>query len=199
MAEPLRRPADWQDLLATPEDVKVEVIGGELISTHPRPRPAHARAQAALSFEVWGGYDRGRGGPGGWWILPEPDVRLSPHDIVSPDLAGWRRERVPEFPAERPIDVVPDWVCEVLSPSTAGRDRTLKADLYLRSGVPYYWLADTELRTLEALAAHSGRWVRLGAWNDGDRARVEPFEAVEIDVGGLFPPAAADDPRAEKG
>lgn len=187
MAEPLRRPASWQDLLETPEDVKAELIAGELISTHPRPRPAHGHTQHALSGNFWR-FSGGEGGPGGWWFIVEPDVRFSPDDIVSPDLVGWRRERVPVFPAERPIDFVPDWVCEVLSPKTARRDRIVKADLYLRFGVPYYWLVDIDLRTLEALEAQAGRWVRLGAFSDGERARVAPFEAIEIEVGSLFPP-----------
>ena len=150
-----RRPAGWQDVLATPEGVKAEVIAGELF-VHPRPRPAHGHTQASLSSEVFPAYYHGRGGPGGWWIVIEPDVELGPHDIVSPDLVGFRRDRVPEFPAERPIRVVPDWVCEVLSPSTARRDRIEKADLYLRSGVPHLWFVDLESRVLEAFAARDG-------------------------------------------
>lgn len=189
MAEPLRRSAGWADLLALPEDVKAEVVAGELW-TSPRPLPAHGNIQVALSSELFP-FDRGRGGPGGWWLVIEPDVRLGPHDIVSPDLVGWRKARVPNFPLERPIEIVPDWVCEVLSPSNASRDRTKKADLYLRAGVPFYWLIDPEARTLEALAAESGRWVRLGAWTDGDVARVAPFDALELEVGVLFPPVAA--------
>ena len=188
MAETLKRPAGWSDLLALPEDgLRAEVLAGELI-THPRPRPAHGRTQAILSSSLTPPFDLGEGGPGGWWLVIEPDVQLGPHDIVSPDLVGWRRERMPEFPAERPITLAPDWVCEVLSPGTARRDRTIKADLYLRAGVPHYWLLDIELRTLEALEAQSGRWVRLGAWSDGESARAAPFEAVEIVVGTLFPP-----------
>ncbi len=142
-----------------------------------------------MSVRIGGPFDLGEGGPGGWWILMEPDVDLGPLDIVSPDLAGWRRERIPDFPPEQPIAVTPDWVCEVLSPKTARRDRTMKFDLYLRSGVPAYWLVDLELRTLEAFEAQNGRWVRLGAWTDGDKARIAPFEAIEIDIGTLFPPS----------
>lgn len=187
MAEPLRRPAGWQDILAAPESLKAEVIHGEL-SLMPRPRPPHGRSQAVLSSWLSAPFDLGEGGPGGWWIVIEPDIAFGPHDIVSPDLAGWRRSRLPELPQERPIELGPDWVCEVLSPSSARRDRLTKADLYLASGVPFYWLIDTDLRSLEALAAESGRWVRLGAWTDGQRAAIPPFEAVEIDVGSLFLP-----------
>jgi Uma2 family endonuclease len=183
-----RRAAGWEDVLAAPEGVKAEVIAGELF-LHPRPRPAHGHTQASLSSEVFPAYYHGRGGPGGWWILIEPDVDFGPHDVVSPDLVGFRRERMPDFPAERPIRVVPDWVCEVLSPSTARRDRIEKADLYLRFGVPYLWLVDLESRILEAFEARAGAWVRLGAWSDGDRPQVPPFDAIALPVGSLFPPA----------
>jgi Uma2 family endonuclease len=190
MSDPVRKPAGWADLAALPEDVKAEVVAGELY-TAPRPRPAHGRAQALLAGNLAGPFDLGSGGgPGGWWIVVEPDVQLSEQDVVSPDLAGWRRSRVPDFPTERPVVAVPDWICEVASPSSVRRDRTVKADLYLRSGVPYYWLLDPEERTLEAFEAQEGRWVRLGAWSDGDRAAVAPFDAREMDVGSLFPPIA---------
>jgi Uma2 family endonuclease len=190
MGETLRRLAGWEDLLALPEGGKGEVLAGEL-QVSPRPRPAHGRTQVILSARIGPPFDLGEGGPGGWWILIEPDVEFGPHDIVNPDLVGWRRERVPEFPTEQPVAIVPDWVCEVISPRTARRDRTVKADLYLRAGVPHFWLVDVELRTVEALEAQAGRWLRLGAWADGDRARIPPFDALEIDVGSLFPPTPA--------
>jgi Uma2 family endonuclease len=189
MAESLKRLAGWEDLAALPEGGKAEVLAGEL-QVFPRPRPAHGRTQAAISGSLWPPFDHGTSGPGGWWIVIEPDVQFGPHDIVNPDLVGWRRERMPAFPEVQPIAIVPDWVCEVVSPRTARRDRTVKADLYLRSGVPHYWLVDIDLRAIEALEAHSGRWVRLGAWSDGERARIPPFDAIEIEVGSLFPPAA---------
>lgn len=189
MAEPLRRPAGWHDILIAPSGLKAEVIDGEL-ELSPRPRPAHSRSQTLLTYRLTGPFDLGEGGgPGGWWILIEPDILFGPHDIVSPDLAGWRRSRLAALPAERPIAVAPDWVCEVLSPSSVRRDRLVKADLYLAGGVGHYWLLDTEARTLEALEAREGRWLRLGAWSDGHRAAIPPFEAVSIDVGALFPPA----------
>lgn len=189
MAEPLRRPAGWRQILEAPEGTKAEVLAGEL-HLLPRPRPVHGRAQAVLSSRLTPPFDLGDGGPGGWWLVLEPDVVFGPHDIVSPDLAGWRRERLPELPNEGPISLAPDWICEVLSPSTARRDRLTKADLYLRSGVPFYWLLDPELGTLEALAAEAGRWVRLGAWTRGQRAEIPPFEAASLDVGSLFLPTA---------
>lgn len=187
MAEPLRRLAGWDDILRAPENLKAEVVAGEL-ELPPRPRPAHSRTQFLLGHRLAGPFDDGEDGPGGWWFLFEPDIELGAHDIVNPDLVGWRRSTLPEFPEERPIRVRPDWVCEISSPSTARRDRITKADLYLRAGVPHYWLVDPEARTLEALEASQGRWLRLGAWTDGDRAAIPPFEAVPMDVGSMFPP-----------
>lgn len=188
MARSLRKPAGWREILETPEHLKAEVVAGELW-TSPRPHPAHGRCQAVLSSELSGPFDLGKGGPGGWWILIEPDVQLSPQDIVSPDVVGWRRETLPEFPSERPVATVPDWVCEVLSPSSAGRDRTLKADLYLQAGVRHLLLVDPEQRTLEAFEGKNARWLRLGAWSDGDRVGVPPFAEREMEVAALFPPA----------
>jgi len=191
MAETAARPRGWHDILGAPEGLRAEVVGGDLF-TSPRPHPRHGVAQAVLAVEIAGPFQVGRGGPGGWWILIEPDVAFGPHDIVSPDLVGWRRERVPEFPDEQPVSIRPDWVCEVLSPRTARRDRTAKSDLYLGGGVPHFWLVDPEERTLEAFELDEGGWLRLGAWGEGDRACVRPFDAVEIDVGALFPPRSGD-------
>lgn len=192
MAETAARLKGWQDVLAAPEDLKAEVLAGELF-TMPRPHPRHGWVQAVLSSDLTAPFGQGRGGPGGWWILIEPDVLFGPHDIVSPDLVGWRRDRVPAFPDEQPISIRPDWICEVLSPRTASRDRTSKSDLYLRSGVPDYWLVDPAARILEAFELEEGGWLRLGAWGDGDRARIRPFDAVEIEVGALFPPEPRSD------
>jgi Uma2 family endonuclease len=188
MGEPARRLATWEDLLTTPDDGRVwEVLGGSL-EAQPRPRPGHGRVQARLSAALSDPFDEGRGGPGGWWLVIEPDVELEAHEIVVPDLAGWRRERLPTFPDERPIRLRPDWICEVSSPSNRWRDRGRKADLYLRVGVPHYWIVDPDERLLEAFEARAGAWVRLGAWSDGDTPRVAPFEAIPLDVEGLFPP-----------
>jgi Uma2 family endonuclease len=180
--------ATWQDLRDTPENgIKYESLSGTLEAL-PSPLPGHRLVQGVLVSELHAPFSRGRGGPGGWWNLIEPDVSLGVHDIVSPDLVGWRKERVPVFPAVRPIAAVPDWICEVLSPSTERRDRVHKASLYLAVGVPFYWIIDVAARTLEAFRAHEGVWVRLGAWTDGDQPGIAPFEAM-LDVEGLFPPA----------
>ena len=138
MSEPARRVATWNDLAATPDDGRVyEVLDGE-VEASPRPLPVHSRAQAIMASEIAGPFDRGRGGHGGWWILIKLDVELGDHQIVVPDLAGWLRSRLINLAQERPITTVPDWICEVVSPSERGRDRLRKADLYLRVGVPHY-------------------------------------------------------------
>lgn len=187
MAMPAMKPATWDDLLALPEDVRAELIGG-VIEVAPRPLFHHARAQGVVSNSIGGPFDYDRRGPGGWWIITETDIAISPYDIVVPDLAGWRRERMPTPPDTRPVTLAPDWVCEILSPSTARRDRTVKAELYLSAEVGHYWLIDPAARLLEAFASRDGAWVRLGAWSDGDAPRVAPFDAIALDVGGLFPP-----------
>lgn len=184
--------ATYEDLLALPEGARGEIVAGEL-QLSPSPRPRHSRTQRALSGFIGQPFDDddGHGGPGGWWILTEVDVRLSPHDIVRPDLAGWRRDRLGADPWDTlPIDVIPDWICEVLSPSNAAHDRVTKRRLYARHRVPYYWLVDPQTRTLEALRLEGELWVETGSWGEGDVARVEPFDAIELDVGRLFVPAS---------
>lgn len=191
MADAARMPATYADLLRLPDDVRAEILAGEVV-TAPAPLPRHSRVQRSLSRFVGGPFDDddGRGGPGGWWILLEVDVALGPHDVVRPAVAGWRRERLPSPGDVRPIEVSPDWVCEVLSPSTTVRDRTLKRDLYAGAGVGHYWIVDADARTLEAFALDGGRWVLVGNHDDGATARIPPFEAVELEIGRLFLPRA---------
>ncbi len=182
--------ATYEDLLRLPADTRGEVLAGELILA-PSPCPRHSRTQRALGRFIGGPFDDddGHGGPGGWWILVEVDIRLSAHDIVRPDLAGWGRDRLGADPWDTlPVDVVPDWVCEVLSPGNAAHDRVTKRRLYARHRVPYYWIVDPHPRTLEALRLEGELWVETGSWGDGDVARVEPFEALALDVGRLFTP-----------
>jgi Uma2 family endonuclease len=187
---PARKLATYDDLLDLAGDVRAEVIRG-VVLTLPSPLPRHAKAQGVLRSLVGGPFDDddGRGGPGGWWILLEVDVRLSAHDIVRPDLAGWRREHLPDPWDLRPIDTRPDWVCEVLSPSNVAHDRVQKRHLYAAHGVPFYWLVDPEARTLESLRLQDGAWVDAGTYDDTATARIPPFEAIELEVGRLFPPA----------
>jgi Uma2 family endonuclease len=190
-----RKLATYADLLALPEEAgRAEVLAGEL-TLSPAPLPRHAHSQGAARRFIGGPFhdDDGRGGPGGWWIFAEVDIALGPHDIVRPDLSGWRRERLPRPGKARPVEVVPDWVCEVQSPSTAARDRVLKRRLYAQAGIAHYWLVDPELRLLEALALREGQWVELGVYDDTSLARIAPFEAVELEVGRLFLPKEADE------
>ena len=185
--------AVYEDLLHLSEDARAEIVNGQII-VQPAPLPRHSRAQRSLGRFVGGPYDDddGVGGPGGWWIFVEVDVRLAPHDIVRPDLAGWRRERLPKPGTIRPIDIAPDWICEVLSPSTATLDRVTKRALYARHGVKHYWIGDPEARTLEALELNDGRWLELGAWAAGSAARIAPFADIEIELQRLFLPPEAD-------
>jgi Uma2 family endonuclease len=185
-----RKLATYDDLLRLGDEQRGEVIAGSLVLA-PAPLPRHSRVQGALRRFVGGPFDDddGHGGPGGWWILLEVDVRLSSHDVVRPDLSGWRRERLPSPWDTRPIDVAPDWVCEITSPSNARHDRVTKARLYASSGVRALWLLDPVEHVLEALVLdEQGRWVEAGRFTDGDVARVAPFDAIELDVARLFPP-----------
>lgn len=193
-ATPAPKLATYGDLLAMPAEERAEILAGELV-TAPAPLPRHSKAQGAARRFLGGPFDDddGRGGPGGWWIFVEVDVRLGQHDIVRPDLAGWQRERLVRPGSTRPIDIVPDWVCEVVSPSTASRDRVTKRNLYARSGIAHYWLIDPEARVLEALALRDGNWLELGVYDDSATARIPPFEAVELEIGRLFLPREADE------
>jgi Uma2 family endonuclease len=185
--EPARRRATYHDLLSLPDDIRAELLGGQIV-TMPAPRPRHSKPQGALRRFIGGPFDDddGHGGPGGWWIFVEVDVQLG-QDIVRPDLAGWRRERLPE-PDLRPIPVVPDWICEILSESNEAHDRVLKRHLYSEHGVPHYWIVDPAARTLEALELAGGRWTDTGSYDEHALARVRPFESVELPIGRLFLP-----------
>lgn len=189
MSDAAPRLATYEDLLNLPEDVRAEVLGGAVV-TAPAPLPKHSKAQGALRRFLGGPFDDddGYGGPGGWWIFVEVDVALGRHDIVRPDLAGWRRERLPNPGEQRPIGIVPDWACEVLSPSTAARDKVQKRNLYAQHGIRYCWLVDVDARTLEAFELERGRWVLVGTYGEEQRAAIAPFEAVELDIGRLFLP-----------
>lgn len=193
-ATPAAKLATYEDLLAVPPNVRAEILSGEIV-TSPAPLPRHSKTQGAARRFLGGPFDDddGRGGPGGWWIFVEVDVALGEHDIVRPDLAGWRRDRLPKPGAIRPIKIIPDWVCEIVSPSTAARDRATKRNLYARSGVAHYWLIDPEARVLEALALREGSWFELGVYDDSATARIPPFDAIELEIGRLFLPRDADE------
>jgi Uma2 family endonuclease len=191
------RPATWEDLLEVPEDAIGEIVDGELIVL-PRPDRPHVQVASDLGALLCSAFRFGRGGPGGWVILDEPRLRLGP-DIRVPDLAGWRRERYTNLPRRGPIPVVPDWVCEVLSPSTERDDRTHKRALYLREGVGHLWLIHPEARTLEVHRRTEAGWLLIGTHEAEERVRAEPFEAMELDLGLLFGPEEApeEEPNAK--
>jgi Uma2 family endonuclease len=177
--------ATYDDLLALPEDDRSELFAGEVVA-QPSPSFSHQVIQSALSHAIGGPFHYDRNGPGGWWIVPDVDVRFTPHDVVRPDHSGWLRARMPTPPVRRPVDVVPDWICEILSTSNARRDRGYKSDLYARHGVGHYWIVDPVERLLEAYDLHAGRWLRIGTYDQTMVARIAPFEAVEYILGGLL-------------
>lgn len=184
MGLPEPKPASYEDLFDLPEYIVGEIINGRLV-THPRPAPKHAVAYSVLGGELQGPFDRGRGGPGGWWILDEPEIHLM-GGILVPDIAGWRRERMPRLPETAWFDLAPDWLCEILSPSTARVDRAEKLPIYARWGVPHVWLVDPDLRTLEAYENQSGRWVLLATLKDDEAVSLPPFDAISFSLGGLW-------------
>lgn len=169
------------DLEALPPGIKGEIIEGVLY-TMTRPRGPHQKANLRIGSDLEGPFDRGRGGPGGWWILPEPGIEVANTPEISPDIAGWRRERLPELPSDRAITVVPDWVCEILSPSTRRHNVLVKKPYYAKIGVRHHWLVDIEARTLTVYRLENGHWVELAVLGDETEARIEPFEAVPFDV-----------------
>jgi Uma2 family endonuclease len=185
MSAPLLRRADYTDLASLPDTLVGEIIDGSL-ETHPRPHPKHALAAYHLGGELRDPFGRGRGGPGGWVFLPEPELHLGA-DIVVPDIAGWRRER---FPGNLPaafIEVAPDWVCEILSPSTARLDRGPKRRIYAQAGVQYLWLLDPAAGVLEAFGLAGEQWLLLTTIARGEAVSIAPFDAVSFPLDDLFP------------
>lgn len=175
--------ASYQDILALPEHVSGEILNGQL-HAQPRPTPRHAIVETGIAAELRNPFGIGRGGPGGWFILVEPELHLA-GQVMVPDLAGWRRAKLPAVP-DGPIEVVPDWVCEILSPSTANKDRKIKLPLYGQLGVGHCWLIDPNARTIEVLCFSRGHWVLLATHGENDQMRAEPFDAVAIDLAPLW-------------
>ena len=171
--------ATYEDVLNAPENKVAEILDGELFLS-PRPASRHAVAASRLG-RILGPFDDDPGGPGGWWILDEPELHFG-GQVVVPDLAGWRRERMPEPPASPAFTIVPDWVCEVISPGTERLDRARKLPIYAHAGVGHAWLVSPLARTLEVLRLHEGRWLLIGAHSSDEVVRAEPFEAVEVDL-----------------
>ncbi len=185
MGDPARRRATYEDVLRAPEHMVAEIIDGDL-SLQPRPAKPHAAAATALSEELGPPFKRGRGGPGGWILLFEPELHLG-DDVLVPDLAGWRRERMPELTVDEPyFTLAPDWVCEVLSPSSSKMDRSRKLPIYAREGIRHAWLVDPLLRMLEVLRLTDGKWTIVATHADAAKVRAEPFDAIELDMAILW-------------
>jgi Uma2 family endonuclease len=185
MANPARRRATYEDILSAPSHVVAEVVGG-VLNTHPRPAAPHARAASRLGVELGGPFDRARNGPGGWVLLDEPELHLH-EDILVPDLAGWRRERMPRVPFDAAFfTLAPDWICEILSPGTQAFDRGDKMDAYAREGVSNAWLIDPLAKLLEVWRLEREKWMRVGSWTADARVRAEPFEVFELELGVLW-------------
>jgi Uma2 family endonuclease len=188
----LNRPATYADLQRVPDHLVAEIVDGELY-TSPRPALRHALAGSSLGGALIAPFQQGRGGPGGWWILDEPELHLA-SDILVPDLAGWRRARLPVVPDEPYLALAPDWVAEILSPSTARLDRVKKLDVYAREHVAHVWLLDPGTRILEVLALEEGRWVIHATFGQDERVRAVPFDAIEIDLAQIWGERAEQQP-----
>ena len=181
LAPKLIRPATLADLEKLPPTWRGEIIDGTLYA-FPRPRAPHANVEGLVTADLKNPFQRGRGGPGGWWILPEPGIELPRASEFSPDIAGWRKERLPKLPKKKAITVVPDWICEVLWRSTQSYDQIVKRRFYAEVGVGYIWYIDPNNRFLEVSRLVDGKWLQLGVYGPDEKVRPEPFELVEIDL-----------------
>ncbi len=185
MASHAPRRATYEDVRAAPRNMVAEVIDG-VLHLHPRPAKPHAAAATALGEELGPPFKRGRGGPGGWLLLDEPELHLG-DDILVPDLAGWRREHMPSIVADLPyFELAPDWACEVLSPSTERHDRREKLLIYRRAQVSHVWLVNPVQRTLEVLGLNGDHYAILDVFRDDQRVRARPFDAIELELGLLW-------------
>lgn len=185
MAEPAERRATYADLEAVPPHLVAEIIHGALV-THPRPSPRHAGATFALGSRLGPGYQDGSGGPGGWIFFSEPELHIG-GNVVVPDLAGWRRERMPVFPQKAFFELPPDWVCEVLSDATERYDKNAKREIYAEAGVSFLWLLDPRSKLLEVFQLAAGKWLLFQTFTGGDTVCAVPFEATPFPLGQLWP------------
>lgn len=191
MADPAARTATYADLVAVPPHLVAEIVFGNLV-THPRPSGYRRASALSLGDELVGPFQKGRGGPGGWIFMVEPELHMGPH-VVVPDLAAWRNERLPHHPATPYIVTPPDWVCELNSPSTESMDRGPKRRTYATYSVPHMWLIDPVGRRLESYELREGQWL-LHETYDGDVAvDAPPFAAVPFQLSALWPLKPAPD------
>lgn len=184
MGDAAHKKATYAELEALPSNVVGEILFG-VLHAFPRPRTRHGRASTRLGARLGRPFDEGEGGPGGWLLLDEPELHLG-DDVLVPDIAGWRRERMPELPDVAFLTLAPDWACEVLSPSTRSYDVTDKRAIYHREGVTHLWLLDPEAATLEVQRWADGGYVTIGSWRDAAIVRAEPFDAVELPLAVLW-------------
>lgn len=184
MGEAAKRLATYADLQAVPPHLVAEIVNGELY-TQARPAAPHANACTELAAWARWQFKRGHGGRAGWWILTEPELHFAT-DVCVPDIAGWRKERLPSMPRDAYFTLAPDWICEVLSASTESFDRKQKMTVYAREGIRHAWLLNPLERYLEAFELSGGRWMRAGIYANEDCARIAPFEDVELDLAELW-------------
>lgn len=176
----------YDQLMSLPEGLTGEILNGQL-HAQPRPSGLHGLAESALEAELFFPFHKGRGGPGGWWVLVEPEVHfIRDTEVVVPDIAAWKRERLPTIPEDHRFEVVPDWVCEILSPSTASKDREIKMPLYAHYGVKFMWLIDPIKKTLEAYELINGQWCDIGQLADKDMVSIKPFDAISFRLAELW-------------
>lgn len=189
--------ATYQDVLDAPHHKVAEIVDGTL---HMSPRPAsrHALASSGLGASIAPPYDYGLGGPGGWWIIDEPELHLG-EDILVPDLVGWRREQMPEYPDVAYFTMVPDWTCEVLSPSTRTLDQGMKRAIYAREGVSHLWFVDPDARTLEAFELREGRWLLLETLMGDVPVSLPPFDQTSFSLSDLWPDIVAGTEASDNG
>jgi Uma2 family endonuclease len=188
VAYDIAKPPTYADIERLPEHLIGEILDGELVVS-PRPAAPHARAASVLGTLLNGPFDLGIGGPGGWWIMNEPELSLGvdpKYDPVVPDIAGWRRETMPSVPMTAQFHARPDWVCEILSPGTQRRDRVLKLPFYARAGIMHCWLVDPLEQTLEVFRLNDQHWVVAQSFGGDETVRAEPFEAVELPLASLW-------------
>ena len=191
MQETLTRRATYADIENAPPHLVAEILAGQLV-LHPRPTGRHSEAHFMLGAILGGPFREGLGGPGGWRLLTEPELHLD-GDVAVPELAGWRVENIPGPPAPDPlapvkIRLAPDWVCEILSPSTEKYDRNEKREFYAAAGVGHLWLVDPRVHVLEVFALTAGRWTLVRTFSDNAVVRAVPFDAIEFQLGRIWPP-----------
>ena len=176
--------ATYDDILALPENIVGEILNGQL-ETQPRPAPKHALAASAVGIEIGLPFQRGKGGPGGWWILDEPECHID-GEIFVPDLAGWLKQRMPTLPETAWFEMRPDWVCEIISPNSIRRDRVTKMTIYARLGIPYYWLIEPLGKTLEVYELQGEHWLLLQSYANDDEVCSAPFAEYRFSLANLW-------------